>query len=139
MGKGAGNLLFSNNCKDWNNAVGKSLLENGYEQWHAEMHEREIDQVIATKQPIRGEVAFPHATLGRRVYEYIFSPVINAHGEVEAIAGTTRDISDLKENEQRKNDFISMVSHELKTPLTSVISYIQVTKKEQFKITIRLR
>ncbi|OOQ61601.1 PAS domain-containing sensor histidine kinase [Mucilaginibacter pedocola] len=119
--------------KTWDEAVGKRLLDNGYEPWHAEMHEREIDHVIATKQAIRGEVAFPHATLGRRVYDYIFSPVFNADGEVEAIAGTTRDISDIKENEQRKNDFISMVSHELKTPLTSVISYVQITQKRAAK------
>jgi PAS domain-containing protein len=26
--------------KTWDNAVGKGLLENGYEPWHAEMHER---------------------------------------------------------------------------------------------------
>src|SRR6201999_2148116 len=49
-------------------AIGKGLRENGYEEWHALMHEREIDQVRATKQPVRGEVGFPHATLGRRTY-----------------------------------------------------------------------
>ncbi|GAB3930921.1 PAS domain-containing sensor histidine kinase [Mucilaginibacter myungsuensis] len=115
--------------KTWDNAVGKRLLDNGYEPWHAEMHEREIDHVAATKETVRGEVAFPHAELGRRVYDYILTPVINALGEVEAVAGTTRDISEIKENEQRKNDFISMVSHELKTPLTSVISYVQIAQK----------
>ncbi|WP_214073008.1 ATP-binding protein [Mucilaginibacter sp. dw_454] len=115
--------------KTWDEAVGRGLLDNGYEPWHAEMHEREIDHVVATKETIRGEVSFPHATLGRRVYDYIFSPVLNADGEVESIAGTTRDISEIKENEQRKNDFISMVSHELKTPLTSVISYVQLSQK----------
>jgi PAS domain S-box-containing protein len=78
------------------NAIGKTLLENGYEPWHAEMHEREIDQVKATKQPVRGEVSFPHAVLGRRVYDYILTPVLNAQGEVEAVAGTTRDITDRK-------------------------------------------
>lgn len=115
--------------KTWDDAIGKGLLDNGYEPWHAEMHEREIDHVAATGEVIRGEVAFPHAVLGRRVYDYILTPVFNARGEVEAVAGTTRDISDIKENEQRKNDFISMVSHELKTPLTSVISYVQISQK----------
>lgn len=252
----ANEALLSMWGKSWDEAIGKCLLENGYEPWHAEMHEREIDQVKATKQPIRGEVSFPHATLGRRVYDYIFTPVINEQGQVEAVAGTTRDITDIrnaetaitesearfrimaestdvmiavsdetgkaiyfnevwatvtgrttaglmehgwidlmhsedkdkvtkvfsealqeqkpwewefrmpdksggyrwllargtprlrsdgsfagyisttvditeiKENEQRKNDFISMVSHELKTPLTSVISYVQVLQKK---------
>jgi signal transduction histidine kinase len=40
--------------------------------------------------------------------------------------GSVLDITEQKHNEQRKNDFISMVSHELKTPLTSMKSYIQV-------------
>ncbi|HEV7333876.1 MAG TPA: PAS domain S-box protein [Flavisolibacter sp.] len=86
--------------KSWDEAIGKGLRENGYEEWHAQMHEREIDQVVATKQSIRGEVSFPHATLGKRVYDYIFAPVINENGEVEAIAGTTRDITEIKLAEQ---------------------------------------
>jgi PAS domain S-box-containing protein len=80
----------------WEKSIGNDLLENGYEPWHALMHEREIDQVVATKQLIRGEVSFPHATLGKRVYDYVFTPVFNERGEVEAVAGTTRDITDIK-------------------------------------------
>lgn len=79
--------------KTWEESVGRKLLENGYEPWHAEMHEREIDQVVATKAPIRGEVSFPHATLGKRIYDYIFVPLINEDGQVTAVAGTTRDIT----------------------------------------------
>ena len=81
---------------NWEDAIGKGMLELGYEPWHAEMHEREIDQVISTKKSIRGEVSFPHAQMGVRMYDYIFAPVINEKGEVEAITGTTRDISDIK-------------------------------------------
>ncbi len=87
--------------KTWDNAVGKGLRENGYEEWHAAMHEREIDQVRATKGPVRGEVSFPHATLGRRVYDYILTPVLNEQGEVEAVAGTTRDITERKQWEEK--------------------------------------
>ncbi|MCF3107616.1 PAS domain S-box protein [Niabella sp. CC-SYL272] len=87
--------------KSWDEAIGKGLRENGYEDWHAEMHEREIDTVRNTKQPIRGEVSFPHAVLGRRIYDYIFTPVFNERGEVEAVAGTTRDITEIRNAEMK--------------------------------------
>lgn len=86
--------------RTWEDSIGKGLLEIGYEPWHAEMHEREIDRIIETKLPIRGEVSFPHATLGSRVYDYIFTPVFNEHGEVEAIAGATRDVTERKKWEE---------------------------------------
>ncbi|WP_440134384.1 PAS domain-containing protein [Chitinophaga sancti] len=38
-------------------SIGKRLLEIGYEPWHAEMHEREIDEVVVTKKSIRGDVS----------------------------------------------------------------------------------
>ena len=95
--------------KTWDNSVGKGLLENGYEPWHAEMHEREIDKVKETKQPIRGVVTFPHATLGTRYYDYIFTPVLNEQGEVESIVGTTRDVTERKQWE----DSLAQSSEEL--------------------------
>lgn len=85
--------------RDWEYANGRGLLELGYEPWHAELHEREIDEVAQSQTAIRGEVSFPHATLGRRVYDYIFTPVINDAGVVISVAGTTRDITELKRAE----------------------------------------
>jgi two-component system CheB/CheR fusion protein len=43
--------------------------------------------------------------------------------------GTVIDITDIKRDEIRKNDFIAMASHELKTPLTSIKAYIQILAK----------
>jgi PAS domain S-box-containing protein len=84
-------------------AIGKNCLELGYEPWHAAMHDREIEQVIASKRPVRGDVPFS-GTQGRRIYDYIFVPVFDVNGEVEAIAGTTRDVTDRTLAEERIRD-----------------------------------
>ena len=58
------------------------------------------------------------------------SPVINPAGSIIGISKIARDITDKKLEEQRKNDFIAIVSHELKTPLTSMRSYVQLALKK---------
>lgn len=112
--------------RTWDDSIGKSLIELGYEPWHAEMHNREIEQVINTKKPIRGDVPFT-GTNGRRIYDYIFVPVIGEDGEVEAIAGTTRDVTERREMEttlrdadQRKDEFLAILAHELRNPLAPI-------------------
>jgi PAS domain S-box-containing protein len=85
--------------KTWDEAVGKNCLELGYEPWHAAMHDREIDEVVATKRPVRGEVPFA-GTFGRRMYDYILMPVLGADGDVEAVAGITRDVTERKRQEE---------------------------------------
>ncbi|TDQ08216.1 PAS domain-containing protein [Pedobacter metabolipauper] len=47
-------------------------------------------------------------------------------GNLSLFSGFVMDITEMKKDEQRKNDFIGMVSHELKTPLTSLNGYIQM-------------
>ncbi len=64
----ANEALLSMYGRGWDDIIGKSFLEVGYEPWHAEMHDREIDQVRTTKKSIRGEVPFT-GTLGRRIYQ----------------------------------------------------------------------
>jgi len=51
---------------------------------------------------------------------------VNAAAAPVTITGTIMDITERKLDELRKNDFIGMVSHELKTPLTSLNAYVQV-------------
>ena len=48
-----------------------------------------------------------------------------------SLNGTLRDITKQKKEEERKDDFMGMVSHELKTPLTSLKAYIQILQRMQ--------
>jgi PAS domain S-box-containing protein len=48
-------------------------------------------------------------------------------GNYTIFSGVVMDITEQKADEQRKNDFIGMVSHELKTPLTSLTAIVQVS------------
>lgn len=50
-------------------------------------------------------------------------------GNPTSLNGTLRDITIQKKEEERKDDFMGMVSHELKTPLTSLKAYIQILQR----------
>lgn len=47
--------------------------------------------------------------------------------------GSVLDITDQKHEEQLRNDFIAMASHELKTPLTSLLACLQILERDAAK------
>lgn len=57
------------------------------------------------------------------------SPYYNIDGSFAGYAGSVTDITDLKKMEERKDSFIKMASHELKTPITSINGYVQLLLK----------
>jgi len=86
--------------RSWSEAIGKTFEELGYPAWQAAMHHREIEQVLASGEAVRGEVP-ETGTHGERTFDYIIVPVLGAGSEVEAVAGTSRDVTERKRSEHR--------------------------------------
>ncbi|MEQ7801825.1 PAS domain S-box protein [Pedobacter sp. ASV1-7] len=61
------------------------------------------------------------------------SPIKDSKGKLIGFSKIVRDITEKKEEEQRKNSFIAMVSHELKTPITAVAAYLQMVLQKAVK------
>jgi PAS domain S-box-containing protein len=54
-------------------------------------------------------------------------------GQPAMFSGVVMDITEQKQDDLRKSDFIGMVSHELKTPLTSLSAYLQMLQQKAVK------
>jgi len=57
------------------------------------------------------------------------APLRNGDGELTGCVEIIRDISKLKELEQEKEDFVSMLSHDLKSPITAVVGSIDLVRE----------
>nr|MBC7611539.1 PAS domain S-box protein [Pseudopedobacter sp.] len=60
-------------------------------------------------------------------------PQKDKDGIIQMWIGTSTDIHDIKEMDDQKDFFISMASHELKTPITSVKGYVQLLQSKYKK------
>ncbi|MFI5270003.1 MAG: histidine kinase dimerization/phospho-acceptor domain-containing protein, partial [Chloroflexota bacterium] len=64
----------------------------------------------------------------RRFIRRMVSPVVG-DGTFHGLVALYQDMTDQKEVEQLKDDFLSIASHELKTPLTSIMGYTQLLNR----------
>ena len=79
--------------------VGKNFFDLQYPDDLSEKLQRQIQQVFSSREVLSDETPYTCPTGEVGQYEYIFSPVITADSTVEAVAGSTRDITDRKRAE----------------------------------------
>jgi PAS domain S-box-containing protein len=121
--------------------LGKNFFELHYPEDLAARLQRQIQQVIETRALVRDQTHYT-SYLGERYYDYIFVPVIGAKGEVEAVAGSTRDVTlqkqvqdelrsvaaRLSDADRRKDEFLATLAHELRNPLAPISAGLEVMK-----------
>lgn len=75
--------------------------------------------IEAIENALKGERNEVNLTLSDRVYQVIASPVFS-HGEPSGAIIIILDITEKESREELRREFTSNVSHELKTPLTTI-------------------
>lgn len=110
--------------------VGKVLFELGNHQWDIEAFKNLLTKILPTNNPVIDfEVEHDFPYIGRKIM------LVNAYrvefeGQYkDRILIAIEDITEKKEIDRRKDDFLSIASHELKTPLTTIKGFVQILKR----------
>jgi PAS domain S-box-containing protein len=94
-----------------------------------------LENAIKYGQPVDSTYPIKHLTTGERRWMRVVGKVrADADGSWASVYAIVMDVTQQKQDEQRKNDFIAMVSHELKTPLTSIRGYMQMLQMKAAKM-----
>ncbi len=84
-----------------------------------------IKSALGDKRAVRHE---HEALLSDLVFEIQVSPVF-AQSDFLGVVAVFRDITSLKQFDRLRSEFVANVSHELKTPLTSILGFVETLKE----------
>ncbi|WP_371414499.1 two-component system histidine kinase PnpS [Jeotgalibacillus sp. R-1-5s-1] len=101
------------------------ILNERYKDVFHDPRVREIaEEVFMTEQRVRKQV-YTESTIPKRHLEIYGAPIIGERSAWQGIVLVFHDISELKKLEQMRKDFVANVSHEVKTPITSIKGFTE--------------
>jgi len=86
-------------------------------------------RVLETGQSYQ-EVIKATGVSGMRYLDLSIEPLHDGNGEIIGVTGTSREVTEQVELEQRKDNFISIASHELRTPITVLRGFTQLLARQ---------
>ena len=129
-----GDILFFN--RYWMDYTGLTFEESRDWGWEKIIHPADLQEnirvwkhSIQTGEPFQFEHRFRRHDGKYRWHLGKAHAMRNEKGEIEMWIGTNADIHDQKNAMEKKDEFIGLASHELKTPLTSVKAYLQLLER----------
>lgn len=134
--------------QQWIEYTGLSAEASLDSNWITAVHPEDIDRTIAawrtsllTGSEFETEYRLRKDSSGEYLWHLAKAiPFSDEEGQVMTWLGTKTNIEDQKQALAKKDEFIGIASHELKTPLTSLKGYLQLIssyRKEEVPATIR--
>ncbi len=108
LGKKAGSSTL------WGGRMDKDFYDTF---WHTIKEEKKPYKGTFENKKRNGVIYYAQTTV---------SPVLDESGEVQFFVGIERDITREKEVDRMKDEFVSLVSHQMRTPLSSVGWYLEM-------------
>jgi PAS domain S-box-containing protein len=110
---------------------GKVLFEHNNGQWNMPELKNLLINVLPNNNPFEGfEIENEFPKIGRKLLVLNARQVTLKGKYQNRILLAIEDITERREIEQRKEDFISIASHEMKTPLTSIKGNLQLLHRK---------
>ncbi|MBK6327400.1 MAG: PAS domain S-box protein [Chloroflexi bacterium] len=107
-------------------SVGEVVLGAAYEPqrvmiddalWSGRSWQMQMSTAVSLNQPL--------------ICEVTAVPVLDANGRLTGAVWTLYDISDLRKLEQARNQFVSNISHEFRTPLSNIKLYVSLMQRQE--------
>ncbi len=126
----AGKIIFVNkNAEHFTGFPREEIIGKTPALWGGQMSEDFYQKMWATihaKRVFEGQIVNRRKDGGRYDAELHISPILGPDGEVAYFLGVEQDITKLKEVDQAKSEFISLASHQLRTPITTMSWYLEM-------------
>ncbi len=89
--------------------------------WEISLEELSVAQVLSEASTVRAEETVIQVPDGRSVTTLVnATPIRSEDGTNESVVVTVQDLAPIQELERLRSEFLGMVSHELRAPLTSI-------------------
>jgi len=114
------NDVLGNSCKNLLSHVdesGNSLCD----------HACPLSETMNSSIPVYGKNVYSGTAWGRTVPVSVScAPIIDGDGNITGAVEVFRDISDQKKLEKQKSEFYAMITHDIKSPLTTILGYSEL-------------
>ncbi|WP_256011658.1 PAS domain-containing sensor histidine kinase [Desertivirga xinjiangensis] len=134
-----GEATFFN--KQWYSYTGLSFEQSKGYGWQQVLHPDDLPIALGIGDKIREthleqdiEARYKRHDGTYRWHLTRIKRVLKSNGNIDFWIGTSTDIHELKMLQQQKDDFISIASHELKTPLTTLKASLQLLDRMKSKV-----